>query len=126
MIHFSKNFIDRLRQRPLHQRYLILWTGSFVLFGLIFAFWLFQLKVKLASIGLTPLNESIGVRSEKQVTLGTGKESEKGRLGEFYEVLEDASASFFSLFQKEKEKGLPSKKEGDELDQFLPYQPFPQ
>lgn len=116
----SQSFIDRLRARPLHHRHLILWVGSFLIFGVIAWLWVLQLKVRLADM--------TGFERTRVVSALPAQSSEEAS-GGFVGVLKKAGASFLSLFGREEEKEPPKPqriKEGDELDTFLEeYKPFP-
>lgn len=118
-------FIERLRALPLHQRHLILWIGSFLIFAVIFSLWVMQLKVRMAGIF-----ESVGGRRVVIAAKEENPASSSSLLGGFFDSLKNGAASAISLFyQKEQstnEKSVPPRvKEGNELNRFFEYQPFP-
>jgi len=124
-------FIERLRERPLHERHLIMWAGSIALFLLIFWIWLFQLEHQLAS--LSPATQFASPASPAPQTAAKlqGKE-DSSQLGQLFESMKEGTASLFSLFQSSSGTSEPlpqnvksAPREGSELDQFLNYQPFP-
>lgn len=142
-----RDFIERLRSLPLPQRYLILWGGSFVIFLLVFWLWLFQVKSKLAYLNASSLaqlptsspaqifKENVGGQDYQQPSnqsqrLRAKNESGEGQsqIGTILKFIKNGSASLFSLFSgfQSKEQESLLIREGDELDEFLKYQPFPE
>lgn len=125
------SFIQNLRSRPLHQRHLILWLGSIVLFMLVFFLWTIQIKAKLASLG--GIETGAQIQRETRITKkpsppafgGAAKGQEQ--IGGFFETLKSFWITLFDIGKREDgEKPLNQKKEGDELDQFLKYEPYPE
>lgn len=122
----DQNFIDRLRSRPLHQRHLMLWIGSFLIFAIIFWLWVVQLKVRIAG-----MFESAGGRRIVKVVEEKQLASAPSFISGFFDNMKNGAASAVSLFYQKKQSTLeknapPAKiKEGDELNTFLKYEPFP-
>jgi hypothetical protein len=116
---YLTHIVHQLRQRPLHQRHMILWAGSLIIFVMIFWLWLFQVKTHIASFS-----------NVTQVAQATEQEQQEIEGASFFaglfDVVREGSASLFSLFEGEQEPAVPFIQEGNELDQFLPYEPFPQ
>lgn len=125
------SFVERLRERPLRERHLIMWAGSLALFLLIFWIWLFQLEYQLASLSATTQFASPASPAPPTPAKLQGNEG-PSQLGQLFESVKEGTASLFSLFQSSSSTSEPlpqnvksAPRQGDELDQFLNYQPFP-
>lgn len=128
----SQSFIEKLRARPLHQRYLFLWSASAGIFLLILWLWTFQLRGELALLTAPMGRQVASLQPSAPQKPGKGMMEQLGLIGN---AVSKGSASLFSFlgsqFQSDdtatdEESALQGAQEGDELDQFLPYQPFPE
>ncbi len=119
------DFIQRLRDRPLYQRHLIVWIGSLILFSGISWVWLYQVGNQLASLA-SPKT----VIAQEEVKQGEST-SYVVRMQEFFDAAKEGSASLFSFFSRQEKKiDTPAPiREGNELNEFLNekgFEPFPE
>ena len=128
----SLSFLEKLRNLPLSQRYVILWSGSLVVFVMIGWIWLYQVQVQLASASPFDLNGTLFAvdTTREEPAQGGGILSQLSNMGG---ALRHAGASLISFVGDQIPSATPSQsspstapQEGDELNQFLEYQPFPE
>lgn len=122
-----QSFLERLRARPVGQRYIIVWCASITLFVLVFWLWLYQVKSQLAS--LTPL-DVVGTSVIADNAPTNQNEGILSQLAQMAGSMQSVGASVFSFIGDQlstapKEPDPVPVRQGNELDQFLDYQPFP-
>jgi len=128
----SPSWINRIRSLPLFQRHLIMWGGSLLLFSMVAWLWLAQVKAQLASLNSTT---PFALSTPAPVSVAAVKKpvASSGPADEFVASLKNIGNAFFSLFghtapspSPSPEQSLPATVgQSDELNQHLPYQPFP-
>jgi len=111
-----------------------MWGGSLLVFSMVTWLWLAQVKAQLASLNsTTPFALSTPVPVPVALAVVKKPVASSGPASEFVASLKNIGNAFFSLFghtapspSPSPEQSLPATVgQSDELNQHLPYQPFP-
>lgn len=131
-------FVDYLRTRSIAARHAILWGGSLLLFICVFALWVGQIRYKLATafqfqptalvaLPLTPREflpaKDLQTEGERSSEVEPAKESLEDELTGVIGLMKKGTAGLFSFIKGSSFfSDSDSRREGEELDQFLKYQ----
>lgn len=127
------SLIEKLRALPLHQRHLFMWCGSAFIFLLVAWLWTFQLRHELALLGASTGQPLVSAQNQE----GSGNSGTNGVFAQISLIMHSMGKASASLVSFIKDTIQPSTmqnttaptqapSQGDELNQFLPYQPFPE